>query len=281
LSPQKPNELHSIWGRLQSIPHDDPSLTEQTWRLVQPCKRYELGRYNIFITQPSSTFWVYLLGVLTTLLGVFFLVTFDNHTSRVLWGISLILWGVGALLAGTSYQAFGYQLKCQDRPMVAWTSWWEVIYMIFQQLSVNVMVVAVAYSLLNEPGQRWATLVAIAVSIAYCIMITYAAFKPKKALLTFELMVHWCTPMILFMAALNIWHIATQPTPLDFALLGTWLGLIATMLCYQYYLKAGIGQKLWSKGVWFSENDVLHVLLIVWVAYIAWVLSPLIIDAPL
>lgn len=277
---QKLKEKNSIWGKLFSIPHDDPALNAETWLTIQPCKTYSVFGKKILITQPSSSFWVYFLGLLTTALGFYFLITDAQQTSRILWGWSLILWGVGALIAGTSYQAFAYQLKCAGRDKVAWTSWWEVIYLIFQQVSVNVMLVAVAYSSLAQTGQMIAITVAIFTSIVYTIMIFYGAFKAIKGLITFELMVHFCTPFIVFMIALNAWSYWQFANPLDLALLGTWFGLILTMYLYWQYYNAGLTEKLWAKGKWFSENDVLHVVLIIWVIYIYLVLAPLIQDMP-
>lgn len=277
-SPQKAHETQSIWGRLFTIEHDDPKLSIDTWTKVQPCRSYSLLGKELFITQPSSSFWVYLLGVLTTLVGLYFLATDAQQVSRLLWGVSLILWGVGAVIAGTSYQAFGYQLKCAGRPKVAWTSWWEVIYLIFQQVSINVMLVAVAYSCLSELGQSISIWVAVLVSIAYSIMVFYGAFKPVKSLITFELMVHFCTPFILFFIGLNGWRFWQLGTALDLALLGTWFGLIVTMWLYWQYYFAGYTEKLWAKGRWFSENDVLHVALIVWVIYIGLIVAPLVTD---
>ena len=277
------NELDkasSIWQRLYSIKANDPQLNEETWSKVQPCKTYRFFGKDVFITQPSSSFWVYLLGVMTTILGVYFVVDDQEQTSRMLWGISLILWGIGALIAGTSYQAFGYQLKCKGRHRAVWTSWWEVVYLVFQQVSVNVMLVAVAYSCLKEYGQSLSIIIATVVSIGYTLMVCWGALKPVKSLITFELMVHFCTPFIVFFIGLNGWRYWELGNPLDLALLGTWFGLILTMWLFEKYAALGLTNKLWKEGKWFSENDVLHVALVIWLIYIAIVLEPLIIDLP-
>lgn len=277
-SAQKNSEVDQRFGRLFTLVHDDKRLNAESWFTCQPCKKYQLFGKEIIITQPSSSFWVYLLGVLTSLLGGYFLITHADQVSRNLWGISLLLWGIGALIAGTSYQAFAYQLKCAGRPYVAWTSWWEVIYLIFQQLSINVMLVAVAYSCLPEVGQLFAIAIAVIVSIGYTLMVFWGAFKPVKALLTFELMVHICTPCIIFLSALNAWRYWQFSQSLDLALLGTWLSLVFSMWLYWLYFKAGISEKLWVKGKWFSENDVLHLALIAWVVYITLLVAPLVKD---
>ena len=51
-------------------------------------------------------------------------------------------------------------------------------------------------------------------------------------------------------------------------LLGSWIILLGAVLAYWIYSKRGITKKLWARGIWFSENDVLHVLLIFWMIYI-------------
>lgn len=277
-SEQNSVEDGSLWTRLYHIKHNDPNLNESTWFTVQPCKRYRLFGQAILITQPSSTFWVYLLGILTTVLGGYLLVDHEGQISRGLWGVSLVFWGIGGLLAGTSYQAFAYQLKCEGRPEVVWTSWWEVIYLILQQVSMSVMLIAVAYSCLPAGGQKIAIVLATLVSLIYSAMVFYGAFKPLKSLITFELMVHICTPLVLFMLLLNTWRYWQYSTALDLALIGNWLGLIVTMALYENYMSRGFSEKLWAKGYWFSENDVLHVALIAWVFYLSLVLEPLISD---
>ena len=270
----------SIFARLATIPHDNPAMNESTWFDVQPCKTYQLFGRSVVITQPSSSFWVYLLGVITTAVGIYCLLMQGVEQTRFYWGWSLILWGVGALIAGTSYQAFGFQLKCQGREVCAWTSWWEVVYLIFQQLSVNLMLVAVVYSSLPA-AVGVAKAVALAVSVLYCVMVLYGAFKPQKQLITYELMVKVCTPFIYFFIALNGWRFYQQGMAIDAALLGVWFGLILTDFLYWRYYNAGISEKLWAKGRWFTENDVLHVALVIWIIYIAVVLVPLMKDAPL
>ena len=45
------------------------------------------------------------------------------------------------------------------------------------------------------------------------------------------------------------------------------------MLAYWFYDKLEITQKLWAQGKWFSQNDVLHIGLILWVIYLAVVVA--------
>lgn len=270
--------MTSIFRRLEAIPHDDEQMNEQRWFDIQPCRRIQLGQKSIVITQPSSTFWVYLLGVLTVLAGAYFFATQDGQVSRHLWGWSLLLWGVGALVAGSSYQAFGFQLKCQGRKQAIWTNWWEVIYLMLQQISMNLMLVAVAYSTLQGAWLQASIWVATAISIIYVLLTLYGAFAPVKSLITFEFMVQVSTPIVIFFMGLNGWRYVQTGQMLDLTMLGCWLGLVMTMLAYWAYYKMGITNKLWAQGRWFSENDVLHVLLILWVIYIPFVMGPHIID---
>jgi hypothetical protein len=138
--------VSAAFSRLKSIRDTDSALTPANWCDAQPCVKIRIASRDILLTQPTSTVFVYALGLLTIVTGLYFLQIRGNELSRLWWGISLVLWGVGALLAGTSYQAFGYQIKCAGRHTCAWTSWWEVSYLMLQQISMDAMLAAVAYS---------------------------------------------------------------------------------------------------------------------------------------
>ena len=78
--------------------------------------------------------------------------------------------------------------------------------------------------------------------------------------------------------ALSIWRYRALGEPLDLALLGTWLWLGITLGAYFVYLALGVTHDLWSQGIWFSENDVLHIELILWMIYIGLVVSKRVAD---
>jgi len=232
----------SVFGRLKSIPDDDHDLTPENWCMEQPCMKIRIASKEMIISQPLSSFLVYFFGFFTVGVSLYFFQIQNHANSRLWWGISLLLWGIGALLAGTSYQAFGYEIKCAGRQVCSWTSWWEVVYLMFQQVSLNAMLVAIAYSCTTGTFQIVLLCYALVSSLVYVILVCIGGIVPVKLLITFDSM--------------------------DLVLLGSWIILLGTMMAYWVYSKQGIKKKLWAKGIWFSENDVLHVFLILWMTYI-------------
>ncbi len=263
--------IASAFSRLKTIPATDPALTPANWCKAQPCMTFRLGSRHLVLTQPSSTILVYALGLLTIAVGLYYLWIQAGERSRLWWGISLVLWGVGALLAGTSYQAFGYEIKCAGRRRCAWTSWWEVVYLIFQQVSMDAMLIAVAYSC--TAGRLHTILVACALVTAavYTVAALVGGVVPFKALITFDLMVRVSTPIVLIFLILNSWRYYTLGNAMDLVLLFTWLLLLLVSGAYCLYDNLDITGKLWAdgQGIWFSQNDLLHIGLIVWMLYIA------------
>ncbi len=265
--------MASIFSRLKSIP--DPELTPDRWCEVQPCLNISFGSRKIILTQPTSSFFVYFLGILTIGVGLHFFWTQDGEISRFFWGISLVLWGIGALLAGTSYQAFGYEIKCAGQESCAWTSWWEVSYLMVQQLSTSAMLAGVAYACTGGLWRTGLLSYAIVNALVYIILAAIGGIVPIKSLITFELMVLFSVPIIVIFLILNGWRYHTLGNPMDLILLGTWILLTLTVTLYWLYYKLGITQTLWAngKGIWFSENDVLHVCLVFWMIFIVTVVA--------
>ena len=114
-------------NRLDNIPYS-PLKTPAECLKEQPYVNLKIAETNFIFIQPTSTIFVYSLGILTFIIGIYFLKNSKKHKSKKWWGIALIFWGLGALLAGTSYQAFGYEIKCNGREYCVWTSWWEYFF---------------------------------------------------------------------------------------------------------------------------------------------------------
>lgn len=260
-----------LFQRIYRIEHDTPGLSAETWAELQPVKRIQLAGRELVLNQPSSTFWVYALGLLTCAVGQIYWLKADGDSVRQLWSIGLWLWGIGALLAGTSYQALGYHLKCHNG-RVRWTNWWETIYMIFQQLSINVLLSATALSS-TEGSLRTALLVAaLVISVVYTLVTLTAALIPNRHLLSFEWMSLVSAPPVFVMLLINSWNAIVRGIFSEALLALVWIGLLLCMLAFWLYMRSGLTSRLWQRKRWFSENDVLHVTLIIWVIYIAAIL---------
>ena len=271
--------LLSGCGRLDSIPYQ-PQQTPETWLASQPFVTLKLGSGDLILVQPSSTVLVYLLGIIAISVGLYVWRIRDNHRAREWWSIALLLWGLGALSAGTSYQAFSYEIKCAGREVCAWTSWWEVIYLMLSVASVDAMMAAGAYCCIEGKWRKGMPLYALAHVALYSVIVLVGALVPIKLLISFELLLVVAAPNILLLLGLNGWRYYKLKDPMDLALLGTWLWLGVTLCVYFIYLVLDVSQALWAQGVWFSENDVLHIGLILWMIYVGLVVAKRVVDSP-
>ena len=62
--------LLSGCARLDAIPYTPPQ-TAATWLTIQPYAAIKIGALEIILVQPSTTFFVYLLGLLAIGAGVY------------------------------------------------------------------------------------------------------------------------------------------------------------------------------------------------------------------
>lgn len=260
-------------GRLGTIPYCCPEQTPESWLAMQPYVEVALGPTRFIVTQPSSSVLIYLLGLLTVAVGWHFLRTRAGHASRAWWGVSLVLWGVGALAAGTSYQAFGYEIKCAGKEVCSWTSWWEIWYLLLTAASINAMMMGVARSSAQGLMRRILPVYAAVNTAVYFAVCLAGAFIPNKAMVSFELMVLFTGPSYVIFFIVNAVRYARRREAMDLSLMVTWLSLGLVMAAYFVYFGLGYTETLWSRGIWFSANDVLHIGLILWMLYIGLVVA--------
>ena len=181
-------------------------------------------------------------------------------------------------LAGTSDQAFGYEFKCQGFAYCIFTSWWELAYMIFTVTGVAAAFIGVAYCTLEKGAQKSWTLYAIISSFVYVIIILLGILLSNEFLLSFEFMLIFIFigGCILFVQDLLYYH--RKKKGLFPKIMGVWLVLLLVIIVYYIALESNFASALWAKGIWFNEDDVLHIMMIIWILYIYKVLGKALLD---
>jgi len=266
-------------SRLGTIPYF-PETSPEKWLNTHPHIHVSLGSLDFLLMEPTSTFLVYFLGFLAMIIGGYFLRIRGNYKSRLWWGIALLLWGIGALLGGTDYQALSYELKCAGKDVCSHISWVEIYYSMVSIASINAMVMAVACSSAKGATKKLLAAYALVNTAVYFVLCLAGAFIPNKFLVSFELIVLFTTPNYIILFIINAIKYYKLREKMDLYLMVTWLLLGVVMAAYYLYLWLGYSEKLWEMGIWFNENDVLHIGLILWMLYIAFGVAKKVHDLP-
>jgi len=242
-----------------------PLTTPDQFLSGMPFITFSIPGKDVILIQPSSTILVYLLGLIMIAIGVYFLVTKKNQQSRYYWAIGLILWGISAIVAGTSYQAFGYELKCRGLEHCLFTSNFELAYMLITAFCINFLVAATGYTSTGVIGRQRLKKFALIDSAAYSVYMFVGAVTPVKFLISYEGFMSFIGANFLIMFVLNILHYKKHKDNLNRNLIYIWIGFLIVNIGYFVFLLGDIGGNLYQNyGVWFNENDALHVLLILW-----------------
>jgi hypothetical protein len=263
-------------GQLDELTYQ-PETTPEQWCDQRPC--IEVG--DTILNEPLGTFLVFLLAGLWVASGMYFLRTRRAQRSRQWLGIALILGGIGAAFAGVSYQAFSYELKCAGLDLCRLTNGWEVGYSLIQACSASALLIAVAHACTTDRLRRGLIIVATADVAVYLVITIVGVLMPSATLLSFTVLMLFALPVIVITIVVAGLRYRATRDPMDRSLVTAALLLVLVQVAYFAYYAAGITAVLWDDGAgfYFSENDVLHVGIILWLGYLVAVVGPLLRDA--
>jgi len=255
-------------GRLDQLTYE-PATTPQQWCEQRPC--IEVG--STTINEPLGIALVFGLALFWLAAGWYFIASRRGQRSRTWFGIALVLGGIGAALAGTSYQLFSYVLKCEGRELCVLTNGWEVAYSVTQAWSVSAMVVAVAYACTLGRARTVLIWYAVLNALAYCVITVVGVVTPSATLLSFTVLTLFALPGVAIVIGVTARHL---DRPKERAIFTAAILLLLVQVAYYAYWAAGFTQALWDNGdgFYFSENDVLHIGFILWLAYLLWRVGP-------
>ncbi len=257
-------------GRLDELLYAPPT-TPQQWCEQRPC----IAVGGTVLDEPLGTALVFLLAGLWLAAGIYFLVSRRDQASRFWLGIALVLGGIGAALAGVSYQAFGYVLKCAGRDLCVLTDGYEVGYSLAQALSVSAMLTAVSYACATAGLRRGLIGYAVLNAVLYGAICVAGVMMPSARLLSYFVLMLFALPGILIVIVVSTRRYLRNHDAMDESLVVGTLLLVGVQAAYFAYQSAGLTKTLWDdgRGFYFSENDVLHVGMMVWLAYVVFVVG--------
>lgn len=258
-------------GRLDELQYS-PTTTPEQWCQQRPCVEVA----GTVVNEPLGSLLVFTLAALWIAVGVYFIVSRAGQRSRVWLGVALMLGGVGAGLAGISYQAFSYALKCQGWECCRLTNGFEVGYSITQAVSVSAMLIAVAYACTSGRARRTFVIYAGLNVVVYLVVSVMGVLLPNALLLSFTVLMLFAVPGLVLVMVISARHYRREHDAMSKAILIAAVLQVVVQIAYFGYYAAGITAMLWDdgNGFYFSENDVLHVGMILWLVYVWRALGP-------
>ena len=240
-------------------------IASADWCLTQPC----LEVFGWTINQISSSILVYVLAFYGLFVGYKYYKNKGLHSSRLYWSISLVLGGLGALAAGTSFQAFGYEIKCAGKEFCDLTSFYEIAYNILTVWSAVFLGLAISASFLLPSKIKILKISSLVFGLSYTLLCLMAYSYNNYFLISFEFLLLYILPLYLGTIILTGIHYAKNKDLATKKYLYAWLILMLTLSAYYLYLSLGFTEILWANGIWFSANDVLHLGMMGWLYYLS------------
>jgi purine-cytosine permease-like protein len=152
-----------------------------------------------------------------------------------------------------------------QREFCLFTSNFELVYMLLTAYAINFLVAATGYTSLAPTGRKKLIQFAIIDSILYSVYMLIGAIIPVKFLVSYEGFMAFIGVNFIIMFILNIRHYQKFRDALNRNLIMVWIGFLLVNIGFFVFLFGGFGAQLYqSQGIWFNENDVLHILLILW-----------------
>lgn len=220
-----------------------------------------LNLNGLLLQQPSSSLLILVLAGITIKLGIDYLRQKKDRV-RFWLGVNFLFWGLGAFFAGLSYQAFGYALKCGDPVACTYTDWAELLYMVLTVLSLNALLVAYAHFDLPTRFRRLYLTLAFSSVVGYTFFQGLGMLLPNRFMVSYEGLLVFLAPNLMVFLITDFTY---RKNPVHQRLLWLWIMFIFVNAAYFISLFSGQGPWLMSRfGLWFNENDTLHVLLILW-----------------
>jgi hypothetical protein len=105
-------------------------------------------------------------------------------------------------------------------------------------------------------------------SVVYGGLLMYGALMPVRLLVSFDFMALVSASGVAFLIWLHSRAYRSGGDIMDRYLMNAWLIFSVVPVAYVSYMWLDIGTALWRRGIWFTENDVLHSGMIAWVYYI-------------
>ncbi len=257
--------LLAACGNLDELQYD-PRTTPEQWCEQRPC----IDVADTVVNEPLGSFLVFALALFWIGVGVYFIVTRSGQRSRTWFGTALVLGGVGAGQAGISYQLFSYVLKCEGLDYCRLTNGFEIGYSVTQTLSVSAMLTAVALACTTGGVRRGFIIYAAVNAVVYVVVTIIAVLQPSAFLLSFAVLMLFALPGIIMVMIISARRYRREHDDMSRQILTAAVLLILVQVAYFAYYAAGITQSLWDDGhgFYFSENDVLHVGMILWLVYV-------------
>ncbi len=257
-------------GLVLFMPKDiltDPLMSPLEYLSIKPYVMI-FGTWVLLV--PSSTIIVYALGIQIIFLGILL----GRHEKKT-WAWSLIFWGIGTILAGTSYQAFGYELKCAGREFCLFTSWFELAYLFSTAISIALMGFAFASDLMSKTLGHWVKRVVGVALVLYTVLLLSGAAFSVRFLISYELFTLFWMPFFVFYFIRNIINVRQSQDRIDKLFIVFWLFFLGVNVGYYIYYFLGATEWFYTTtGLWFSDNDVLHVGLVLWFLYFQFKIIP-------